>query len=207
MSHSEFLVKIAPTEQRFSKIRDDSCFNKNNLQQNSDIAIIEGCRKKQSAAQQTLFEKYSGVLFATCFRYVGNHSDAKDVLQESFIRIFKYFKNFDSKKGSLKNWMIRICINESLKRIRAQKTFERLEDLPEEPIQNPLVLSQLHMKDLIHLLSQLPLPYRTVLNLFLVEGYSHAEIAEQLNIEISNSRAILSRAKGMIKKKLEAVKV
>ncbi len=177
------------------------------MQQNDDIAIIKGCQKRQPDAQRTLFEKYSGVLFATCFRYVGNRPDAKDALQESFIRIFKYFKNFDSKKGSLKNWMIRICINESLKRIRAQKTFEKLDALPEEPIENPLILSELHMKDLIGLISQLPLPYRTVLNLFLVEGYSHAEIAEQLNIQKSNSRAILSRAKGMLKKKLEAVKV
>lgn len=172
------------------------------MQENSDIAIIKGCQKQQPDAQRVLFEKYSGMLFTTCFRYVGNRADAKDALQESFIRIFKYFKKFDSKKGSLKNWMIRICINESLKRIRAQKTFEQLQELPEEPIENPLVLSQLHMKDLIQLISQLPLPYRTVLNLFLVEGYSHTEIAEQLNIQKSNSRAILSRAKAMIKKKI-----
>ena len=177
------------------------------MQKTSDISIIEGCQRQQPAAQRELFEKYSGVLFATCFRYVGNRPDSKDALQESFIRIFKYFGNFDSKKGSLKNWMIRICINESLKKINSKKTFEGLENLPKEPVENPIVFSQLEMIDLIQLISQLPLPYRTVLNLFLVEGYSHAEISEQLDIQKSNSRAILSRAKGMLKKKLEAVKI
>ena len=181
--------------------------NENNLQQTNDITIIKGCQRQQSAAQRALFEKYSGILFATCYRYVGNQADAKDTLQESFIRIFKYFKKFDPQKGSLKSWMIRICINESLKKINSKKTFEGLENLPIEPIENPIIFEQLQMKDLIQLISQLPLPYRTFLNLFLVEGYSHAEIAEQLNIQKSNSRAILSRAKGMLKKKLVAVKI
>ena len=173
------------------------------MQQQNDIAIIKGCQKKEAVAQQALFEKYSSVLFATCYRYVANHEDAKDVLQESFIRIFKYFKNFNPEKGSLKKWMLRICINESLKRIKTKKPFQDLEKLPSEPKVNPVVLDNLQKQDLIRLFSSLPVSYRTVLNLHLVEGYSHAEIANQLNIGIVNSRKILSRAKKMIIKKHE----
>ena len=77
--------------------------NENNLQQTNDITIIKGCQRQQSAAQRALFEKYSGILFATCYRYVGNQTDARDTLQESFIRIFKYFNKFDPQKGSLKS--------------------------------------------------------------------------------------------------------
>jgi len=174
-------------------------------QKNDNIAIIKGCKLKDATAQRALFEKFSGVLFGVCYRYVANHDDAKDVLQESFMRIFKYFKNFDPEKGNLKNWMVRICINESLKKLNTKKSFQSFEKLPIQPRVNAVILDNLMMEDLFRLISSLPAPYRTVLNLHLVEGYSHAEIAQQLDIEVVNSRTILSRARKMIIKKYETV--
>lgn len=179
------------------------------LKTNNDNDIIKGLRNGSADAQRALFDKYSEVLFSTCLRYVGSHADAQDVLQESFIRIFKYFKNFDADKGSLKNWMIRICINEALKKIKAKKEFVALDQIASEPEAEPIALSQLQMDDLMEEIRNLPLPYRTVLNLFLVEGYTHAEISEMLNIKPSSSRSILTRAKVMMrevlnKKKLES---
>ena len=168
----------------------------------NDITIIQGLRKGHADAQRALYQKYGRLLYATCLRYVDSKMDAEDVLQESFIRIFKYFENFDAKKGNLKNWMMRICINESLKRLQSEKIFFGLESIPSEPEIAPLAISQLQMEELMALIRQLPLPYRTVFNLYLVEGYSHKEIGELLNIEASSSRSILTRAKSMLRERM-----
>ncbi len=175
------------------------------LHKPNDIGIIKGCQKKEPASQNALFKKYAPVLYATCYRYLANEADAKDVLQDSFIRIFKYFKNFNPEKGTLKNWMLRICINESLKMLNTKKSFIVFEKLPSEPCEQALSLDNLMMEDLIQIISSLPTPYRTVLNLNLVEGFSHQEIANQLRIEAFNSRKILSRAKKMLIKKYKLV--
>lgn len=177
------------------------------MKNHTDISIIEGCRKQQPLYQKALFEKYSKLLFSTCLRYVSDTASAKDILQESFIRIFKYFNKFDPQKGSLKNWMQRVCINQALTHLRAKNTFQELENLPVEPITNPMVLNQLQMEDLMNEIRKLPLPYRTVFNLYHVEGYSHAEIAELLNIKASSSRSILTRAKEKIRNILQEKKM
>ncbi len=177
------------------------------MKEYSDISIIEGCRKQQPLYQKALFEKYSKLLFSTCLRYVSDQSLAKDVLQDSFIRIFKYFNKFDPEKGQLKSWMQRVCINEALTHLRAKKTFANLETLPQEPVTNPAVLSQMQMDDLMAQIQKLPLPYRTVFNLYHVEGYTHKEIAALLKIEVSSSRSILTRAKMKIKKILLEKKI
>ncbi len=177
------------------------------MKEYTDISIIEGCRKQQPLYQKALFEKYSKLLFSTCLRYVSDHSQAKDVLQDSFIRIFKYFDKFDHEKGQLKSWMQRICINESLTHLRAKKSFTNLEKLPEEPVTNPMALDKMQMDDLMAEIRKLPLPYRTVFNLYHVEGYTHKEIAALLKIEVSSSRSILTRAKAKIKKILLEKKI
>ncbi len=177
------------------------------MKEYTDISIIEGCRKQQPLYQKALFEKYSNLLFSTCLRYVSDKSLAKDVLQESFIRIFKYFNKFDPEKGPLKNWMQRVCINEALTHLRTKKSFTELENLPEEPVSNPMALSKMQMDDLMAEIRKLPLPYRTVFNLYHVEGYTHKEIADLLKIEVSSSRSILTRAKTKIKKILLAKKI
>lgn len=142
------------------------------------------------------------MLFSISLRYVSSEADAKDVLQESFIRIFKYFEKFDAQKGSLKNWMIQICIREALKRLSKRKELVEL-DTVKEPLQaEPIVLSQLQMEDLMKEIRLLPLPYRTILNLFLIEGYSHKEIGQLLDIKESSSRSGLTRAKAMLRKTL-----
>lgn len=178
----------------------------NFLKLQSDISIIQGIKKGNASAYKALFKKYGKTLFSTCLRYAGNQTDAEDVLQDAFIRIFKYFENFDQEKGNLKNWMSRICANEALDQLKAKTDFEDLEKLPKEPTAEPVVLSNLQMKDLMNLIVKLPLPYRTVFNLYLVEGYSHAEIAALLNIEASSSRSILTRAKAMVRKRLNNIK-
>ena len=172
----------------------------------TDILIIEGIRKGRPDAQKALFKKYGKRLYSICLRYVGSKMDAEDVLQESFIRIFKYFEKFDSEKGNLESWMQRICVNESLKRVQSKKEFLDIESVSTEPEEAPLALSHLQMEDLMRLILKLPVPYRTVFNMYLVEGYSHNEIAEVLNIGASSSRSILTRAKAMVRKQLNKKK-
>ncbi len=172
----------------------------------TDKSIIEGIRNGRPDAQKALFKKYGKQLYSICLRYVGSKMDAEDALQESFIRIFKYFEKFDPQKGNLANWMQRICVNESLKRIQTKKEFLTYESMPTEPEAAPLALSQLQMEDLMRLILQLPLLYRTVFNMYLVEGYSHKEIADTLGIEASSSRSILTRAKAMVRKQLDKKK-
>ena len=171
-----------------------------------DKSIIEGIRNGRPDAQRALFKKYGKKLYSTCLRYVGSKMDAEDVLQESFIRIFKYFKNFDPQKGDLGSWMQRICVNESINRLQAKKEFITIESMPTEPEAAPLALSHLQMEDLMRLILKLPIPYRTVFNMYLIEGYSHTEIAETLGIEASSSRSILTRAKAMVRKQLDKKK-
>jgi len=168
----------------------------------NDFNIIEGCRRKQAKSQRALFDRYSEMLFSISLRYVSSEPDAKDVLQESFLRIFKHFEKFDPQKGSLKNWMIQICIREALKRLSQKKEIIELDTIKEQPQTEPIILSHLQMEDLMKVIRQLPLPYRTILNLFLIEGYSHKEIGQLLGIKESSSRSGLTRAKMMLRKTL-----
>jgi len=169
---------------------------------NKDIEIIKSCKSGDVKSQHELFMKYSEMLYSTCVRYMGNEYDAKDVLQESFIRIFKYIRNFDFHKGSLKNWMIKICVNESLKSLNKNKLetidFDEIKELKKEPE----IDSILEYNQLFETIQLLKHPYRTVVNLYMVEGYSHNEIADFLGIKSSSSRSILTRAKIILRQRI-----
>jgi len=146
------------------------------------------------------------MLLGTCIRYMGNRSEAQDVLQDSFMRIFKYASTFDSNGGNLKGWMKTICIRESLRQIRKRKRMSSMDDLNYIPTINPQVVASLDTEKLHEMISELPEKQRTVFNLHVVEGYSHKEIAELINVEEASSRSILSRTKSMLKKRLLNIK-
>jgi RNA polymerase sigma-70 factor (ECF subfamily) len=170
--------------------------------------IIQGCRKAKSACQKALVESYSGLLYTICLRYMGDEARAKDVLQESFIRIFKSFKSFDPNKGSLQAWMKKITINMALKSLDKEKmpmTSYTIELNNNAAIQ-PTAIEKMHAEDLMKVIQTLPQAYRQVFNLYVIEGYSHKEIAAMLSIEEVSSRSNLSRAKQLLRKKLTAFK-
>jgi len=137
---------------------------------------------------------------------MGNEAEAKDVLQDSFMRIFKYAHTFDQEGGNLKGWMKTICIREALKQIKKKKRTSSIDDLVYVPTVAPEAVQNLDTEQLHNIISELPEKQRTVFNLYVVEGYSHREIGNLLNVEEASSRSILSRTKGMLKKKLLNIK-
>lgn len=169
----------------------------------TDLQIIQGCKKQIPRFQKELVVRYSGLLLTVCRRYVGSRETARDVLQESFIRIFRSIEKY-KEQGKLIHWMKKIVINVALQQIN--KSYFKNEDsglelLPEK-ILLPRIYHQLAAEDLLLIIQQLPLGFRTVFNLYAIEGYSHQEIAELLGITKSTSRSQLARARQILQKKI-----
>jgi len=147
-----------------------------------------------------LYAEYADYLTGVCYRYISNDEDLKDVLQESFIKIFTQINSFDYRgKGSLVAWMSRIVVNESLQQLRRQKNDPLVLDteIPDSPDEDPDT-DDLTPEVLIKLLRKLPSGYRAVLNLYVIEGKSHKEIAEILHIKPDSSASQLHRAKNAL---------
>jgi len=170
--------------------------------------IISGCRKGRPDCQKALVDQYSEMLYAVSLRYMGDSSRSQDVLQESFIRIFRSFKNFDPDKGSLHAWMKKITINMALKTLNKNKieTSSLTLDINDRFSVMPDAIEKMKAEDLMGIIQTLPEGYRQVFNLSVVEGYSHKEIGKMLGIEEVSSRSNLSRAKQLLRKKLIAFK-
>jgi RNA polymerase sigma-70 factor (ECF subfamily) len=157
--------------------------------------IIQKCVEQDKAAQQSLFESYKGILFAICKRYINLEIEAEDVFIEGFYKIFNKIEQYNG-DGSFEGWMKRIMVNESLMHLRSKKML-----MVELEIQNisahedSNIVDQLDAELIMIALEQLPLGYRTIFNLYVVEGYKHREIAEELNISIHTSKSQLILAK------------
>ena len=146
------------------------------------------------------------MLYATCMRYLKNKQDAEDALHDVFIRAFKYLKSFNANNGSFKNWIFTITVNECLKKIKNSTSYIEISDQYEITYESDIEI-RIEAKKMLAEIIALPHPYSTVVNLYLVEGYSHAEIGELLSIKAASSRSILSRAKKMLIKKIDIVNV
>lgn len=171
--------------------------------------IISGCQKGDAKAQKALVLRYASLLLTVGRRYMKNEVDAEDILQDSFIKIFQSFKQFDPNKGTLDGWMKRIVINTALKQYRSQKQHLPTENLEQhnEVFILPSVYEKLHEEDLIQLISSIPEGYRQVFNLYAIEGYSHKEVAEMLEIAEASSRSSLSRARAHLQKRIKKNKM
>lgn len=169
----------------------------------SEEDLIRGCIEENEHCQRLLYEKYASKMFAVSLRYSANREEAEDSLQEAFIKVFDKISDFRS-EGSLEGWIRRIVVNTSLKsKLKKFEKYERggVEDYEMEF--DARVFERLSLKDLHHLLNQLPDGYRTVFNLYAIEGYSHREIAQMLGIEETTSRSQFHRAKGLLKQWVE----
>ena len=166
--------------------------------------LVTGCVKKDPTSQKELVNTFSSMLYTVCLRYMGESHLAKDVLQDSFIRIFKGIHTYDSERGSLQGWMRRVTINVALKQLKKQKS--RMESEIGENVshltKDANVTDKLAAEDLLKVVQTLPDGYRQIFNLSVVEGYNHREIGEMLGIEEVTSRSQLSRAKQLLRKKL-----
>ena len=169
----------------------------------SEHQIIQGCIDLDPKCQRELVRLYSGKLYTVSRRYCGDGALAKDALQEGLIRIFKYIGKYENQGGKFEAWMKRIVANESLRLINREKKRTTLEfENDTEPQLLPEILDQLHEEELLNLIQSLPLGYREVFNMYVIDGYNHQEIAKILGIESSSSRSRLSRSKKLLKQKL-----
>ena len=162
--------------------------------------LIRGCMKGKTTAQESLFSLLSPMLLGICLRYAKDSSEAQDFLQESFIKIFKNLGQFEF-KGSFEGWAKRITINTCLYNLKKNGPILEDLDIVDLEVNNsiPDVIEQLSATELLHSINQLPDGYRMVFNLYAIEGMSHKEISEQLDIKESTSRSQLVKARKFLK--------
>jgi RNA polymerase sigma-70 factor (ECF subfamily) len=168
----------------------------------TDEELVKGCIKENRSSQDMLYNIYAGKLMTVCYRYMENRMDAEDVLQEGFIKIFDNISKFRF-HGSLEGWMKRIMANTSINRLRKKDLLKGTQDpnMIDTPI-NESIIEKLDGETLIGIIQKLPVGYRTVFNMFAIEGYSHKEIAQELGIEEVSSRTQLSKAKKVLQKQI-----
>ena len=165
--------------------------------------LIAGCIKQKASAQRALFDKYSGRMLSLCRRYVKDVLEAEGVMIIAFTKIFERIEQYTG-EGNFEGWMKRIMVNESLQYLRKHKNMQLNMDI-EEAHHLPnydAMEDHLQTEDLMQMISELPVGYRTVFNLYAIEGYSHKEIAEQLKINENTSKSQLSRARVYLQKRL-----
>lgn len=175
----------------------------------TEEALLQACLKNQPAAQQELYSKYSPKMLAVCYRFARNREDAEDMLQEGFIRVFTQIHQFQS-KGSFEGWIRRIIVHTCINHIKKHKKFNDSVDISQAhtlQVREDSVPSIIQAKQVIECIRMLPIGYRTVLNLFAIDGYSHREISTMLDIEESTSRSQYTRAKAMLEQILVQKKI
>jgi len=170
----------------------------------TDQELVQLCINNDAAAQKILFELYAPMLLGVSFRYANSEAETQEILQIGFIKIFSNLSKFRF-ESSLSTWLTRIMINTALNFLRANQKVKWEANIETINENNDYVVEQLHridLKVLMDCIQQLPTGYRIVLNMFAIEGFSHKEIAEELNITESTSRSQFARAKVLLEKKL-----
>lgn len=166
--------------------------------------LVENCIKGERASQKALYEMYSAKMFSICLKYSKNQMDAEDILQEGFVKLFNNLARFRG-EGSFEGWVRRIFVNTAIEHIRRKKlntsVGEGMENLIADKHHN--ALDNLYEKDIIKTSQTLSDGYRTVFNLYAIDGYSHKEIASKLGITESTSKSQFSRAKAILRNMIQ----
>jgi len=171
--------------------------------------IIEGCVKSDRKCQQIIYEKFYGKMLGACMRYSKDREEARDILQDGFMKVFANIKQYGG-SGSFEGWIRKIIVNTAIDFIRKSKhaiqyadsdyAAENAEEITEEDNNE---YSNISANEIMEAVQQLPTSYRTVFNMFVVDGFSHKEIAEQLGVTVGTTKSNLSKAKKNLKKALE----
>jgi RNA polymerase sigma factor (sigma-70 family) len=167
--------------------------------------IINGCLAGDRRDQELLYRRHSAKLYAVCLQYSGNDEEARDILQEGFIKIFENLQHYKF-EGSFEGWIRRITVNTALEKFRSRHNLYRVDniDLISEPDAEPdnQDYAGLGAEDLLKIIRELPPKYRMVFNLYAIEGYSHKEISEMVNISEGTSKSNLSRARLILQRRV-----
>ena len=164
----------------------------------NELQLIEGCRKGERRAQKELYDAYSRKMMGVCLR---------DLLQDGFVKIFTSMDSYTG-SGSFEGWMRKIFVNCALEYLRKSDVLREATDLDNtaELIQpDSSAISDMSAAELMNLVKELPVGFRTVFNMFAIEGYSHKEISEMLNITESTSRSQYTRAKQLLQRRINAL--
>ena len=169
----------------------------------SEQEIIEGCKQGKSKHQTALYNTYSAKMFAVCLRYTGNYHTAEDVLQDGFIRLLSNIDKFRG-DGSFEGWVRRIFINAAIESQRRSISLLTINepDGVELNIYDETTIDHIAADDLLRFVQELSPGYRTIFNLYAIEGYSHKEIAGMLQITEGTSKSQLARARNLLQQKL-----
>ncbi|MCO6496823.1 MAG: sigma-70 family RNA polymerase sigma factor [Chitinophagaceae bacterium] len=171
--------------------------------------MIQGCRENLPNAQKAMYKRFSAKMLGVCYRYARNQEDAEDMLQEGFIKVFSQIHQFKG-EGSLEGWIRTIIVHTCINHLKKNKKFTESVSLVyanDVRIRDYSVPSVLQAKQVVECIRSLPLGYRTVLNLYAIEGFSHKEIGEILEIAESTSRSQYTRAKALLEEILIKKKI
>lgn len=166
--------------------------------------LIKDCAAGKAQAQAKLYHMFSAKMYGVCLRYAKNTTEAEDSLQEGFIKVFTKIKSFRG-EGSLEGWIRRIMVNVSLERYRKQHLLHPVEDVAiyEQPNFSDDIIAEISANDLLELVQELPPRYQMVFNLYVIEGMTHQEIAQEMDISEGTSKSNLARARGIMKQKVQ----
>lgn len=165
-----------------------------------ETALLVGCLQNDPTAQRELYNRYSPKMLSVCYRFAQSREDAEDMLQEGFIKVFTQIHTFQH-KGAFEGWIRRIIVHTCINLIKKHKKFNESVDLTHASllqVREDAIPAIMQAKQVIECIRLLPIGYRTVLNLYAIEGYSHKEIADMLDIEESTSRSQYTRARAML---------
>ena len=172
-----------------------------------DLKLIESCRKGDRAAQKILYDRLASRMFPVCMRYIGDRAAAEDVLQDGFITLFTRLDSYKG-EGSFEGWARRIFVTTALMSLRKKDALKMSDELESVRCMKTETTSQMQnigYKELMKLVMSLPPGFRTVFNMYAIEGYSHKEIADMLGITETTSRTQFSRARAWLQNKIEKI--
>ena len=171
----------------------------------TDADLIAACREGSSRAQKLLYERFAGLMLSVCMRYLRRREDAEEALIMGFTKVFRALGQYRH-EGSFEGWIRRIMVNEALGLLRRKEPLHMaIDDLTYDvPATAATAESQLNADDMLAVLAELPAGYRTVFNLYALEGYTHPEIGELLGISEGTSKSQLSKARAMLQRRLLA---
>ena len=167
--------------------------------------LINDCKKQDAKAQSQIYKLYASKLFSLCLKYSKNYVEAEDNLQDTFVTIFNKVGQYN-KKGSFEGWMKRIAINTALQRYRSAGVFDIINEDAIEDVVVEIDDDDISLDYLLQIIQELPDRYRLAFNLYVMDGYSHKEIAAMLDISQGTSKSNLARARLILKNKIESYK-
>lgn len=171
----------------------------------SNTDLIEGCKRGDRKIQYELYQRFSPKMYGVCLRYAGNAVEAEDILQEGFIKVYDKIGSYRG-EGSFEGWIRRIFVNTAIEHFRKKIYLQPITETEENTIEGKYltVLDELAEKDIIQLVQQLSPGYRTVFNMYVIEGYTHKQIGDALGVSEGTSKSQLSRAKRILQELVKA---